>query len=468
MPSLSENEIKQLTLKFLKEYYRYRQREGGIELSSDLRGAGGIIADGFLSFPLKDGNLFQATFEATSLDTRNEVRFRRDWHLLTWDAVAVGLLLAAVVLVAGNIQGVLTFKNYTWAGCLSVVVIAALFGAMLFAAAAFGLRRYRYIYAIEQFKQYHANEQWVAIGEDVFANHYNDLYYEELRQQCIRNGFGLVVIRQNGKPLMQVTPSREDLFKVRRREISFFSQEELAAFARHGNYPKWMQKFKADDMMRFGRQRRYQLLVSIISLLAISGIFYLESQIIEELIETPEQYRARMEQVRQQNEENPQGLAYRVDTPYVWPPPFLREKDAGPYIDLSGGGGEAQPAVASKRRRQPDFLLSVPGSDRLLVYDCSRLRNIKQTFYVLQEGLYPAFAAAEGRILDLSQYELETSGLWLGCFGGADNSYVVFFGSMYNSEEEAAQALRTYQTRLADNVLGIKIEIRTISVNPNR
>ena len=54
-----------------------------------------------------------------------------------------------------------------------------------------GFPRYRYIYAVEQFKKYHADEQWVAIGEDVFENP-NDKYLKELKKQCVYNGFGLI------------------------------------------------------------------------------------------------------------------------------------------------------------------------------------------------------------------------------------------------------------------------------------
>jgi hypothetical protein len=465
--SLSENEIKQLSLKFLKEYYRYRQREGGIELSSDLRGAGGIIADGFLSFPLKGGEQFQAAFEATSRDTRDEVRYQLDRQLLLWDAMALGMFVGAAALTAGNIAGWLTFKNVTWAGCLAAVVIAAIFAAMLFAAFAFNWRRYRYIYAIEQFKQYHANEQWVAIGEDVFANYYDDRYYQELRQQCISNGFGLLIIRQSGAPLMQITPARQSLFKRRRREVSFFSQEDLARFAELGSLPKWMKKFKADNFMRFERQRRFQLVVIGISLLMISGIFYLESQKVEEVFETPEQYLARMALARQRNEGSRQSTAFVIDTPYVWPPPVLREQDTRPYIDLSSPAAERPAARAPKPQGPPDFLLSMPGG-KLAVYDCTRLRNVQGTVYLLREGWYADYKAAEARILDLAQYELEASGLRLACFDQRDQRYAVFFGDIYDSQENVQRALQDYRTRLADNVLGITIDIHAITITKPR
>ena len=113
MQGLSENDIKQTTLRFLKAYYRYRQREGGTTVSSDMRGAGGIIADGFLSYPKPGGEIFHATFEATSQDTRDEVRFKIQKRRLQWDAIAVASLAAAVLFIAGNVEQLFNFKKIT-------------------------------------------------------------------------------------------------------------------------------------------------------------------------------------------------------------------------------------------------------------------------------------------------------------------------------------------------------------------
>lgn len=61
----------------------------------DVRSKTGIIADGHLSFPMEDGQSFVATFEATSYDTREEVRYRIQSRLLIWDSLAVGSILTA-------------------------------------------------------------------------------------------------------------------------------------------------------------------------------------------------------------------------------------------------------------------------------------------------------------------------------------------------------------------------------------
>ena len=54
MNQVTEDEIKKEVLKFLRGYYKNRPRATDIEVSSDLRGVGGIVADGFLAFKEED------------------------------------------------------------------------------------------------------------------------------------------------------------------------------------------------------------------------------------------------------------------------------------------------------------------------------------------------------------------------------------------------------------------------------
>jgi hypothetical protein len=93
---LSEQEIKDIMLRFLKRHYRNRQRNGETEIASDARGKGGILADGYLSFPKPGGGWFVATFEATSYETRQEVRFTQRRGLLFWDNLVVALWGTAI------------------------------------------------------------------------------------------------------------------------------------------------------------------------------------------------------------------------------------------------------------------------------------------------------------------------------------------------------------------------------------
>ena len=177
MASLDEHDITQITLRFLKSHYRQRQREGATMLSSDLRGAGGIIADGFLSFRQMEGEDFRATVEATSRASQDEVLFKLRRSLLRWDSAAAAAAVLATTFSVLYVEHLLPLKQYPLVAWGALLIVAFILTSPVFYLVLSPLRRYRYIYAVEQFKQYYADEQWVAIAEDVFPNYHDDRYY---------------------------------------------------------------------------------------------------------------------------------------------------------------------------------------------------------------------------------------------------------------------------------------------------
>ncbi|MCB0557898.1 MAG: hypothetical protein H6573_15890 [Lewinellaceae bacterium] len=468
MASLDEREITQITLRFLKSHYRQRQREGATMLSSDMRGAGGIIADGFLSFRQMEGGDFRATVEATSRSSQHEVRFKLRRSLLKWDSVAAAAALLAIVFSVLYVQHLLPLEQYPPIVWVALLLVAFILVSPVFYVVLSPLRRYRYIFAVEQFKQYYADEQWVAIGEDVFPNYHDDRYYLELKGQCIYNGFGLVVVRENKPPIMQVTPSRQDLFKNRRKLIPLFSQVELNKVMQEENYPEWLRQFKPRRLIAFHQKFKYQMAVCLISLVAIGGVFYQEWLDRPLKVLSYEDYLVEMAKAWRDNRYNsmPDSIfssEYRIDTPFVWPPPF--RKDESPYrgLGLTADPPPGPAALLEPKNPEAGFLTAFPDVDGLITYDCSRLR-IDGAAYLIQEGIYPSYGRAANRISELNSYGLETSGLWLGCFTDLGRGYVVFFGPVFRGSAEAERALKFYETQLGDNVLKIKLEISSLSM----
>lgn len=462
MASLDERDITQLTLRFLKSHYRQRQREGATVLSSDMRGKGGIVADGFLSFPQVQGEEFQATVEATSYASRHEVRYKVKKSLLSWDSTACALGLAATGFTALYVRKILPMEKYELIAWVAILVAVTFLAFIFFFAMLMRLRRYRYIPAIEQFKKYYANEQWVAIAEDVFPNYHKDRYYLELREQCIYNGFGLLVIRENKPPVMQVTPSRQDLFENRRQLIPLFSQAEFSKAIQKEKYKKIRELLSA--ALKF----KYQKLACLISVLAIAGVLYQESQDRPIQVQDYVDYVVEMEIARLDNRGNimPDSIRpnmYRIDTPFVWPPPFRKEDTAYLRLELVTQPPPGPSPLLKPEDESKGIITAYPGVAGLITYDCSRLR-IEGDAYLIQEGVYTSYDQAAARIAELSSYGLETSGLWLGCFSEAGRSYAVFFGPVFRVSEEARKTMREYETQLGDNVLDIRLEIRALTI----
>jgi len=500
LPALKENEIARTALGFLKVHYRQRNRIGHTELSSDLRGAGGIVADGFLRYPMKGGKFFMATVEATSEASKEEVRYKIQRELVSWDAAAIASVAIAVSFAVAYLEYELNIRFLTYAGTLLTLIIIA---ALLYGAFRIFLsnkRRYRYIYAIEQFKQYYADEQWIALAEDVFpkpveneqelrfdpkapspSDPYTELErrrndsskepqhpeYQELRRQCIQNGIGLLMVPREGPPVIKITPSREDLFKNKRKRVRLFSQEEIARFASMDNYPEWMRGFRADNLLRFQKKYKYQLFVCLLSALIVGAVFYKDSLIVEEIVVDYEAYVAEMEALMQKNRDLSEPIFYYVDTPYVWPRPI--RQDVSSYalnLGLEVDNTRTEPPNIRKYRRdrsQEGFVTIPDGMEELIRYDCARLYNLQTVSYIVQVDTYGSFEETAQRIGQLRQYGFDCNGLLLECFDEQESGYAVYFGLIFRDLGDAQRALQTYDALLGDNVLGLNLKLRSLS-----
>ena len=493
LPALNQDDISRTALRFLKSYYRQRPRTGSTELSSDLRGAGGIIADGFLRYSTPEGNHFIATIEATSEASRDEVVYKVQQTLLGWDAAALASSVMAIATVYYNFNGHLSLQyKYWWLYLIGIILSGAMI-FWLYTKLRARRQRYHYIYAIEQFKRYHADEQWIALGEDVFKLPDSDIFeldgihyalterqkrkwiedeerkYNELITQCVRNGVGLLIVRKNGPPIVKITPSREDLFKNKRQRIQLFSQTEISNFIQMDNAPDWIKSFNAENLMRFQRKYKYQATICMIAALIFGAILYRELSYTEVEYIAREDYIQQMEALMAKNESIKEPIYYFVDTPFVWPRPYLGEVQ-GYALNLGlqvYPQAEANEIIRNYQKgKQYDVFMTFPeGMDDLIVYDCSRLYNMLGTSYIVQEGIYDSYTDAAHRISELRKFGYETSGLLLDCFDEIEKGYAVYFGLVFKDVGEAQRALATYEALLGDNVLKINMSLRSLSPN---
>ena len=210
---LTEDEVKRLFVPFLKGFYknRYQPDASGMTVSLDNTSTDGWIADGKLTFLKPDGTPFVCTYEATSLDKIGEVKYQINSNYFLWDAFAFGTLCAAIALVTLfeiNLPWMLQLSAAGNVGIIFGCFIPGFFSWYIFMNK---WRKYRSIYAIEQFGQYAADEQWIVLSEDVFPS-VLDPYYVELREQCIFRGVGLAIVSADGTVRKICDPSRLGAF----------------------------------------------------------------------------------------------------------------------------------------------------------------------------------------------------------------------------------------------------------------
>ena len=400
----------------MKTYYKFRPRKGETVISFDKMHPEGIIVDGHLEFPKEDGSLFTATFEATSAASGAEVRYTVQKQQLLWDALAVSSTFTAVFMLFLWIYNAWSLTDAGW--LFSIVLVMVLMGLgllgyhMLFKSAG----RYRYIYAIEQFKQYHADEQWVAIGYDVFSDG-TDTNFMELKNQCVDNGFGLVVVDKEEYVNLLITPAREEVFGKRRRSLKFMenpSVQSLRQFA----------PSQLSNLERYRRPYMAQALTCLFSLAVLGGVFYRQWQIrpVQTFFSdaTMQDSLARLSLTL--IPETNQYLIKKQDVALTQSP----QANINTII--------TQPHTVENRAEIGLFVYTP--TDGYLTYDCARA-GMRGTKYVVQDILYPTFEEARKRIEQLKTYGLIANCISLTCTESTTSGYCVYYDLMYNAEETA-------------------------------
>ena len=484
---LSEDNIKLAALRFLKSYYKFRPRSSETEAQLDMRTEGGIIADGHLMFKTDTGEPFLATLEATSRESIDEVKYNTQNTVLNWDCLAAGSLVAAFVASYGYIYDHFTVKELGMAGfgALFLGILFVCFVVCRFFLANYS--RYRYIYAVEQFKNYYANEQWCAIGEDVFGDPENK-YLKELKNQCVLNGFGLLQVDKDMDAHLVITPSREMVSRGKRKQRLFSASKYTSKVTDNakvkkvwerakGMLPKWKLKTPVNlrSLNRYQKTYAGQVFVFSVALGIIGAIFLKEIQNPDIVYVDETSYADKLSKLTT----NKEGKDYLLDSVYV--EPYSEEPSS--YLDLDGGGHshthhsnyklendrrgmlelEADPdGITPKIKSQKEIIPST-GKDETLENDCARFYNLKGTYFLVEDGSYGQLAKAEARLKYLRSKNIEAAILWLGCF--ADTKvYAVYIDLIYENRKEAAQTLRIYKQQMTKqkNKLG-KLKIRPIT-----
>lgn len=474
MQYLSENNIKSVTLRFLKTYYKFRPRAGETHLDKDLESQDGIVADGRLVFPVGPNDKFVATFEATSYLSRDEVAFKLQSKLLLWDALAVSLLVCAFLYSWGFTYGYITIEQLGATRYFSLLGICLFFCCWFYQILFQNSHKYRYIYAIEQFKQYHANEQWISIGEDVFETEDKDLstivrkQYKELRDQCIMNGFGLIVVNLDLEPHLMITPSRQELFGKKRSQKDFMDAlhrgEEAKKIGIKDQLRAGLDRSikSASSLLRFKKSFYLQFFLSAISLGMLGSLSYLQLRDDSQRYVDELSYEKSMESKKK--EFIPEKEGFSIDSSAI---DDLSDLNTPYEEELENGTEEFEEelVIAEERSfRRQEILVASGKGQKTTQYDCERFYNIHQKVFIIQEGTYKNIEAAQTRIAKLKRAGFAANALWLGCFTRSNADYVVYLDMMYESKNEALDYSAKFQKKLS-KLKGPEKSLKIRSIN---
>ena len=475
---LTENIIKKVALRFMRQYYKFRLRyeDQPVTASYDLEGVGGIIADGYYSFKKTDGKNFTATFEATSKGSREEVFYKPQMRILFWDGLAVASIVTLVLASINYFQNLHLLDERTIPMRFALLLASMLVSMFIFYLIAKNFRRYRYIYAIEQFKKYHANEQWIAIADDVFDEP-NDKYFRELRYQCVYNGFGIVQINQDLDTKILVTPSRQDIFLGKRKEVDLLPKkiaqqtQSVQKFdAKWALTKSWLPGFlqQKNSILRFQRSYYTQLGVTAFCFLLIGFLYIKEMELSGYQIVEQDEFRNDVAK-SQSNEvkEQPEVLGDSLLPQSHLKNPDVEEFNRNIFNTekrISSQKREIPPPASPKSTPEPPkedtTQIVVNQNNETLAYDCSRYFTFQSYKYVVEEKSYKNWPSAERRLALIRNHKIPSAALSKQCFFPEETGFFIYLGEIYNSPEEASQyieQLNDMQQNVIKNVQQLKI-----------
>ncbi|MEZ4959477.1 MAG: hypothetical protein R2830_06660 [Saprospiraceae bacterium] len=473
MEPLTENIIKKVALRFFRHYYKYRLRyeDQPVTAKYDLEGVGGIVADGYYSFKKVDGKPFVATFEATSIGTREEVIYKPQQKVLFWDGFAVATVLTLLFAGLNYFYGFHELTGTRLAARIGLTLFSLLVCLVAFYLIAKNFSRYRYIYAIEQFKKYYADEQWVALASDVFPNS-NDKYLRELKNQCVNNGFGLLMIDDKLDSKILITPSRQDIFMGKRRMVEFFSKNRLPAQIKNsklaGEFGFWRSQLpelfhKDHSLLRYKRSFFNQIAVAALCLVLMGMIFSKELQKADLQVVDNQEYREDIATSKSNNQ--PEQPEYLTDS--TLPSNKKKQQLNEGYWDTSSppkveqdtaSTEEASPLAENKASEE----FTSKGGEQEIAYDCTRYYNFDSPKYIIEEGVYPTWQSTLDRLTGLRKNKLECASLLLACFSKNEKGYVVYLGMIYNSREEAMDEWSRLDKEQPKAVPNSKLKLRRL------
>lgn len=456
--------LKLLALQYLRRFYRDFPRSGGIETVVDMRGDGGIIADGWLTFPLPDGTWFVATVETTTAEMGKELRYVPPFRKISGDAFAISSLIVATAFWWYYLSDPMLFFAQAQVKMAGWLFGAILTGILLYLLLFHQSRRYRYIYAIEQFKQYQANQQWIAMTDDVFPDP-EDKYLIELKNQCMRNGIGLIQIREPDQVSLLISPAALPVTPKKRRTIRWVSLQDLAekaSFSRwSGSIPghklsAYLMEGTNALLMRFGNNIHVQLVVGLCAISSLLGIFAFEN------LKSPVNKVNEKAYVRQLqatlHKFRPESTAMdSVVTSWVLPV----YADMLPYLDARA---DDIPSWSV-----PGFLLEQPNKEWLSqanndfpYYNCNQFARQTEVRYLLQLDQYFPLDFALKQAQRLNAVNIKVNCYWLGCFSERTSDFFLVSAQSYTSRKNAEKAQRQLQQSLKAKKLGMYVNILEI------
>jgi hypothetical protein len=491
---LTEDEVKHLFVPFLKGFYknRYQPDASGMTVSLDNTSTDGWIADGKITFLKPDGTPFVCTYEATSLDKIGEVKYQLNTDYFLWDAFAFGSLCAATALITLFEINLPWMLQLSAAGNMGIIFGFFIPGFFSWYILMKQWRKYRSIYAIEQFGQYAADEQWIVLSEDVFPS-VLDPYYIELREQCIYRGVGLAIVNSDGTIRKICDPSRLGAFGKDRKITHWITKSDFYKQAsgtfRAARESKPGKRDPLDDFLRkmgsrlvrvvsfpfknmpgkgsgssfsfgdlsfkrFARSYATQKMIALLSLFSCTVVFWnVTHHEVDEVTRLAGYNRLPKE-----------DHSYLVDEDPSKP---SREKKSVPTEDeFATPVPEKTVKTETKPTEKTDSITAGPDPTPVITapgHPEDPCKLLSGSGWIIQEGVYKTEAEAQSRALYLRKWIEVTNYGPQSCVKKGSKGFIVWFDGVRPTEGVVISTVSAYEKALSRyGVLNNKLVIRKL------
>lgn len=510
---LTEEQVKQRFIPFLKDFYkmRYEPMPNTIEVELDNVSAGGLVADGKVSFRKEDGSSFVCTYEATSRDKVEEVKYQLNISYFLWDCAAFGAMLSAIVYAGSFVYNKMWLIGLQWAGNIGLLAGVMMIGFFGWHFSMQKWRKYRYIFAIQQFKQYFADEQWIALAEDVFPGP-SDPYLIELRNQCVYNGIGLAIVPVEGNVRKINDPSRLGIYGKDRKMADWVTRTQWYQMMSSTAKPFQQIRQKTPDFLtvignkitrpfhylifdpakkyfgrafsqpfgqtasaytRFMSAQAIQKLLVFLAVLMISPLFW-------RVISYREVNAADLEELKEwkagKNPEDEYG--YVIDgepvpysttpsgIPKQYPvsskPKYAPTDDDVQTINLSGGDDEEETEPPPPKKVAPKPKAAVVTTKTLASDPCSMVKG--KTGWIVQDNAFSTKELATARATALANKGITSRIAPQSCLTAGKSGWFVWLGNIQTSETAAKTAAATLQKSLKNaGFASVKVLIKPLN-----
>lgn len=428
---------------------------------TNMRGEGGIIVDSYLSFLNEEGETFIATAEATSIDTREEVKYSVQFRLLFWDSIVFGTLFGFIYVIISYFIPALSMPGLSPTLRVLTITFMVIGLAVLYHSGIRPLRRYRYIYAIAQFKKYHADEQWVALAKAVFPLLDENPYYRELKRQCTRFGFGLILIDNQLQPRLVLSPSREEQFDRQRARLRFLNMQKYLRLEELSGknwkivqwWNKWTNPYREHDYFRFKSGFKHQAALIVLGIVLITVAFVQELKRMPIYFPSESRYTHKLEEKSKALETEAE-----INDPEPYTVPF---KDSLSQEEIIGFDEAEEPEEIITIKPEAEVMIYDPYNHNIILYDCERMYNFEDTKYIIEVGQYGDQAQARDDLEILGDAGIYGVVFWEGCFSPSREAFIMYLETMHNNLQEAQFALDSLSGKL--DAVGLSSQIRPIS-----